>query len=261
MIYIESLHNDRIKKLVHWLNKPALRKRDQVFLVEGEREITRAIRSGYNLKDLFISKESELINVFPVKNPIICSKEVFAKLVIRRGTVKSLAVFLRPKNGLADLKLSKNPFLLIIDGIEKPGNIGALMRTANAAAVDAVVFSSLKCDPLSSHSIRNSLGGIFNTPWFESNSFDVQKFLINNNLKCYLMDPNGKDLSLDTDLGVPCAIVLGSEDKGLGESWGNNNFQKLKIPMNGIVDSLNVSVAGAVMLYEVLRQRRLKKVG
>ena len=70
------------------------------------------------------------------------------------------------------------------------------------------------------------------------------------------MDPNGKDLSLDTDLGVPCAIVLGSEDKGLGESWGNNNFQKLKIPMNGIVDSLNVSVAGAVMLYEVLRQRR-----
>ena len=73
MIYIESLHNDRIKKLVHWLNKPALRKRDQVFLVEGEREITRAIRSGYNLKDLFISKESELINVFPVKNPIILS--------------------------------------------------------------------------------------------------------------------------------------------------------------------------------------------
>jgi len=259
VIYIESLQNERIKKLVHWLNKPAMRKRDQVFLVEGEREITRAIRSGYHLKDLFVSEESELINIFKVNNPILCSKEVFAKLVIRDGTVKSLAVFLRPKNGLADLKLSKTPFLLIIDGIEKPGNIGALMRTANATAVDAVVFSSLKCDPLSSHSIRNSLGGIFNTPWFESNSSEVQKFLSNNNLKCYLMDPNGKDLSFDVDLEGPCAIVLGSEDKGLGESWENNNLQKLKIPMNGIVDSLNVSVAGAVMLYEVLRQRRSKK--
>jgi|TARA_B110000444_G_scaffold82782_1_gene78242 TrmH family RNA methyltransferase len=259
VIYIESLQNERIKKLVHWLNKPAMRKRDQIFLVEGEREISRAIRSGYDLKDLFISEESELTKAFKVNNPIMCSKEVFAKLVIRRGTVRSLAVFSRPNKGLADLKLSGNPFILILDGIEKPGNIGALMRTANAVAVDAVVFSSLKCDPLSSHSIRNSLGGIFNTPWFESNTSDVQNFLSNNNLKSYLMDPNGKDFSFDIDLDGPCAIVLGSEDQGLGESWKNNDLQKLKIPMNGIVDSLNVSVAGAVMLYEVLRQRRLPK--
>ena len=191
--------------------------------------------------------------------PINSSKEdrqVFKKLVVRSGTVKAIAVFRRPNRTLDNIQLPKKPVILILDGIEKPGNVGALMRTANAVSVDAVIFSSLKCDPLSPYSVRNSLGGIFNTPWFEANRIDVIKFVLESNLKCFLMDLNGADFNFEQNLNEAYAIVLGSEDDGISNEWSRIAAEKVKIPMDGIVDSLNVSVAGAIILYEFRRQRK-----
>ena len=255
MIFIESLQNDRIKRLVHWIKKSSLRKKDQIFLVEGEREIQRAIKSGCDLKELFLDEEYEKNIYFPKEKAFFCSKEIFKKIVVRNGTVKALAVFKRPYRNLDNIQLPKKPVVLILDGIEKPGNVGALMRTANAVSVDAVIFSSLKCDPLSPHSVRNSLGGIFNTPWFEAKREDAIKFVLESNLKCFLMDLDGADFNFDQDLSEAYAIVLGSEDEGINDEWSRVIAKKVKIPMNGIVDSLNVSVAGAIILYEFRRQR------
>lgn len=256
MIHIESLQNNKIKRLVHWIKKPSLRKKDQIFLVEGEREIQRAIKSGYNLNELFLDEENQKNINLPMEKAFFCSKEVFKKLVVRSGTVKAIAVFRRPNRTLDNIQLPKKPVILILDGIEKPGNVGALMRTANAVSVDAVIFSSLKCDPLSPYSVRNSLGGIFNTPWFEANRIDVIKFVLESNLKCFLMDLNGADFNFEQNLNEAYAIVLGSEDDGISNEWSRIAAEKVKIPMDGIVDSLNVSVAGAIILYEFRRQRK-----
>ena len=251
------MQNARIKKLIHWSKKPGTQKKDGICIVEGEREIMRAILSGWLIRDLFLCEESDLVSKLQEYSPILCSKDVFSRLVVRQGTIMSLAVFERPIQDLSNLDLPKNPLLLILDGLEKPGNVGALLRTANSVGVDAVIFSSLKCDPLGTNSIRNSMGGIFNTQWAQSNSSNVQKLLVDLEITPYLMHLSGAKSPFEMDFIGPSAIILGSEDKGLGPSWEKIKSHKLKIPMNGIVDSLNVSVAGAIILYEVLRQRSI----
>jgi len=160
---------------------------------------------------------------------------------------------------LSLLRLPASPLIVVLDGLEKPGNVGAIMRSANAVGADAVLFSQLECDPLSPQAIRNSLGGIFHCQTAMASREDCMAWLKANQITPVLMHLDGKSSHTSSDLSGSLAIVVGPEAEGLQSSWSESEAIKICIPMKGVVDSLNVSVSTAVVLFEALRQRDLMK--
>ncbi|HAG06111.1 MAG TPA: rRNA methyltransferase [Cryomorphaceae bacterium] len=254
-LVIESIQNPKVKQVLRWREKPASRRKEGLCLVEGAREVERALLSGWELTACFEREGVDFGHPGMRMRPLACQAEVFEKMVVRQRGVDVLGIFRTPQRTLADLTFPANPLILVLDGVEKPGNLGAILRTADAAGVDAVVLSSVQCDAYSPESIRNSLGGIFHVPLVDATRTEVQMWLDRNKIPVYQLHLQGSSSPYATDLTGSVAIVLGAEDTGLDGSWNMLPGGRLKLPMAGVVDSLNVSVTAGVILYEVLRQR------
>jgi len=263
---ITSTQNPRIKQAI-LLSKTRNRKRDKLFLIEGIREIRKAFEAGYRFKTVFycpviMNRESEeLLAKFPSDTEMIeVAKHVYEKIAYRDNKdgliIEAVTKYFKPE----ELRLSENPLLLVMETVEKPGNLGAILRTADAAGVDAVLICDSKTDIYHPNIIRSSLGCLFTTPVSVSTPYGIIEFLKKKNISIISAALQTEKEYTDIDLSKPVAIILGSEAEGLTEIWRTHADHIVKIPMAGMADSLNVSVSAGVLAFEALRQRSVKKI-
>ncbi len=259
---ITSIQNPRIKNLVR-LREGSHRKRQKRFLIEGFREIERAFQCGWPLEtvyfcdDLFKQEGSfDLLHAVEENGIEIVrlSENAFAKAAYRQGPDGLLAVGIQRDWSLEELPLGNTPLLVILEGIEKPGNLGAIFRTANAAGADAMVITGEGTDPFNPNTIRASQGAFFQLPFCCTDNGSAFVFLEQRKIQPVLTSPSATRNLWEADLRQPTAIVLGAEDTGLSGEW-MDNFSGYRLPMKGITDSLNVSSMAAVALFEATRQR------
>nr|WP_297307724.1 RNA methyltransferase [uncultured Flavobacterium sp.] len=262
MKYISSVQNEIIKNLVQLQEKSKIRKKTGTFLIEGRRELSLAALGGFAIETiLFCSdyiSETEVSAIFPTEsilNTIEISKEVYQKLAYRDTTEGVLAVAKTKTNRLEDLKLKDNPLVLIAESPEKPGNIGALLRTADAANIDAVIIANPKSDLYNPNVIRSSVGCVFTNSIAIGTSEEVIEFLKEKNISIYSAILQEAQPYYTQDFKQGTAIVVGTEATGLSEIWRTESTQNIIIPMEGAIDSMNVSVAAAIILFEAKRQR------
>jgi len=255
MLQLDSTQNPKVRQLIRYREKSALRRKDSVVLVEGVRELERAVAAGWNLRQTFWEPGTAQVPAWAQGRGqhFRCAAAVYDKLVLRENGAIAVGLLDQPTQRLEDLRLPSNPWILVVDGLEKPGNVGAILRTADAVGVDAVIFSSLDCDPYSPQSVRNSTGAVFHLPTASAPRESVQEWLRQQGVTPFALHLEGATPHHHIDWKQASAMVLGPEDRGLEASWAH--ALRVKIPMRGRVDSLNVSVAAAVVLYEGLRQR------
>ena len=257
---IESAQNPKIKSVVTLLEKSKERRETQLFVVEGVREVTMALAAQYTPHSIFYLPHfhPNPVEQFHLPPGVPCypvSTDVYHKVAYRESTEGIVAVFHQKSLNLHHIKLSKNPLILVTEAVEKPGNIGAMLRTADSAQVDAVLVCDPLCDLYNPNLIRASIGSLFTRQVVACSSASAVSWLQQNGLAVYaatLQDSAPYHLQNYT---AGCAIVVGSEAKGLTSVWRNPHCTAVKIPMRGSVDSLNVSVSAAIILFEALRQR------
>ncbi|MGA0333571.1 MAG: TrmH family RNA methyltransferase [Kiritimatiellia bacterium] len=260
---ITSPQNPKIKQLLK-LRKRRDRDAAQLFLIEGYRECLRALENEWPLMDLYYCRElwlgenePELLEVAKERgaNLYACSEKVFQKVAYRDRPDGLLAVAPQAHIGLEDLEIPDNPFYLVMVGIEKPGNLGTMLRSADGAGVDAVILSDSVTDIYNPNTVRASVGTLFSTPVVEVDYADCSAWLAEQGIPLLAMTPHAEKSLYETNLEGPVAVAVGSEMLGLDEKWLNRSEIKVSLPMAGIADSLNVSSAAAITLYEVCRQR------
>lgn len=261
---ISSPQNPLIKQLALLKEKSRERKKTGQFLIEGKRELSLAIKGGYKIEtllffpDLFSESEAKAMSNNGIEI-IEISKEVFQKLAHRDTTEGVIALVTSKIHTLDRLKLeSKNPLLLVAEAPEKPGNIGALLRTADAANVDAVIIANPKSDLYNPNIIRSSVGCVFTTEIGMASSEDVIAFLKTYNFNIFSAILQESEPYHSQDYTLPTAIVVGTEATGLTQEWRDAATQNISIPMQGVIDSMNVSVAAGILVFEAKRQRDFK---
>ena len=260
---ITSLQNARIKNLVKLRNRRP-RDRQSLFIAEGYRAISRGLESGvapeevYFCPDCFLGEnEIPLLEEAREKGATLfeLSKPAFEKVAYRDRPEGILGVFKQWSHALDDIPLSPTPFLLIVESIEKPGNLGTILRSADAAGVDAVIC----CDPITDlfnpNVIRSSTGVLFTMPTVMTTSEEAIRWLAKKGIRSVATTPHASALHTQTDLTGPLAVVMGSEQFGLSESWLEACSDQARIPMAGKADSLNVAMATLITLFEAVRQR------
>ena len=258
MKQITSSQNPFIKSLIQLQEKAKARKQSGTFLIEGKREIELAIKGKYQLETILFLPElvSEArIKKFKDSELIEISKEVYQKLAYRDTTEGILAVAKTKSLALSDLKLPENPLLLIMEAIEKPGNIGAVLRTCDAAKVDAVIIANPKTDLYNPNIVRSSVGCLFTNQIAIGTTEEVIAFLIKNNINFYSATLQNPTAYHTQNYIKPTALVVGTEATGLTQLWREKATQNIIIPMQGEIDSMNVSVAAAILIFEAKRQR------
>ncbi|MEZ4853414.1 TrmH family RNA methyltransferase [Flavobacterium sp.] len=258
---IESIQNSYIKLLVQLHEKSKARKQTQTFLIEGLREIELAIKGNYDIETILVYSEIfsiEKLKQLPIRNEVAyieISKDVYQKLAYRDTTEGILAVAKTKPLRLSDLKLSKNPLVLVAESVEKPGNLGALLRTADAANIDAVIIANPKTDLYNPNTIRSSVGCLFTRQIAVGTSEEVIAFLEAKNIAIYSATLQNSNAYYKENYTQATALVVGTEATGLTKIWRTKSTQNIIIPMQGVIDSMNVSVAAAVLLFEAKRQR------
>ncbi|WP_026708661.1 TrmH family RNA methyltransferase [Flavobacterium frigidarium] len=259
MKQISSVQNPFIKSLVLLQEKAKNRKQTGTFLIEGQREITLALKGGYILETVLfypeICTESEATKIAPNTALIEINKEVFQKLAYRDTTEGILAVAKTKSMQLNDLKLSKNPLILIAEAPEKPGNIGALLRTADAANLDAVIIANPKSDLYNPNIVRSSVGCLFTNQIASGTTEEIIAFLKEQDINFYCATLQNSTSYHTQNYTTPTALVVGTEATGLTQEWRDAATQNIIIPMQGEIDSMNVSVAAAILIFEAKRQR------
>jgi TrmH family RNA methyltransferase len=259
MKQITSSQNPFIKSLILLQDKAKARKQSSTFLIEGMREIELAIKGKYEIETILFLPElvSETqITKFKKQAEIIeISKEVYQKLAYRDTTEGILAVAKTKSLEITALKLPENPLILIMEAIEKPGNIGAVLRTCDAAKVDAVIIANPKTDLYNPNIVRSSVGCLFTNQIATGTTEEVIDFLIQNNINFYSATLQNSTSYHTQDFNTPTALVVGTEATGLTQLWREKATQNIIIPMQGEIDSMNVSVAAAILIYEAKRQR------
>lgn len=259
-LHITSLQNPRVKRLLNLQQKAAARKAEGVFVVEGQREVERAITSGYKPQEIWMIEGQEMQTVFNTFRQAIitCSPQVFNKISYREAAADLVAVFpIKPKV-LGDLSLPDNPLLVVVEDVEKPGNLGAILRTCNGLGANAVLVCNPATDIYNPNVIRNSLGAFFDIPVFVCSNEEAIEFLSERKIQAFSAYLEASIPYHLANLRQPTALVFGSEASGLTDIWVQNTSQNVIIPMHGVVDSLNVSVAVAIILAEAVRQRTQK---
>ena len=259
---ISSLQNPFIKQLVQLKEKSKLRKQPGLFIIEGKREVSLAIKANYTLEtlyyyaDLFSASEAAALEAYGI-DIIEISKPVYEKVAHRETTEGVIAVAKAKDLSLENLKLSsENPLILVAESPEKPGNIGALLRTADAANIDAVIIVNPLTDFYNPNIIRSSVGGVFTVPLATGSTKEVIAYLKRNNISIYSAILQ-ESVPYDTiDFRTPSALVIGTESTGLTEEWRNDSTAKIRIPMEGKLDSMNLSVASGILIFEAKRQRK-----
>jgi TrmH family RNA methyltransferase len=262
---ITSIQNPYIKNLLKLQEKARERKKQGLFIVEGKREITLAISANYEFDTILffpdLISEDEVLHLFNANvNRIEISKEVYHKLAYRGSTEGIISVAKAKNNSLENIQFkSKKPLILIAEGLEKPGNIGALLRTADAANVDAVLIANPKSDLYNSNIIRSSVGCVFTNQIATGTSEEIIAFLQEHNIDIYAATLQNSNEYYKENYIESSAIVVGTEATGLTEIWREAATQSVNIPMQGQIDSMNVSVSAAIILFEAKRQRKFKK--
>ena len=260
---LTSTQNPKIKHVALLQSKTGERRKSGEFVVEGVREIGHCMRHGYEVVSLFVCEDimqasddaSMLLSNLPEPLIYTVSKEVYEKMAYRGGTEGAIAVFRSQQKTLDDLRLSESPLIIVLESVEKPGNLGAVLRTADAAKADAVIV----CDPLTDlynpNLIRSSIGAIFTVPCVACSSEECIAYLKKHGIQILTAQLQDSELYYDTDMTVPTAIVMGTESTGLTDQWRQAADRHIRIPMLGSLDSLNVSVSTAILTFEAVRQR------
>lgn len=256
---IISLQNPKVKYIVKLREDKRQRQRDGVILVEGYDELTLALGSGLKPQTLLTAPElvSRPIDI-PNAEITTVSRAVFEKMSYRDNPDGWMGIFPTPKRSLDDLKLSASPLVIVAESVEKPGNLGAILRTADAAHVDAVIVCDPRVDLWNPNVIRASRGAVFAVPTVEAESSTALAWLRLRKMRVLAATPSAEELYTNINLSEPIAIAVGTEDEGLTDYWMQNADIKVKIPMLGTVNSLNVSIATALIVYESVRQRNSK---
>ena len=259
MKQITSIQNPFIKSLVQLQEKAKARKQTGTFLIEGKREIELALKGNYELETILyvpeLVGESFNGNLYKSLNQIEITKEVYQKLAYRDTTEGILGIAKTKSLQLSDLQLSKNPLILVVEAIEKPGNLGAMLRTADAANIDAVIIANPKTDLYNPNIIRSSVGCLFTNQIVSSSSEEAIAFLKSKNINIFSATLQNSTSYYSQNFKSPTALVVGTEATGLSQIWRDNATQNIIIPMQGEIDSMNVSVAAAILLFEAKRQR------
>lgn len=259
MKQITSIQNPIIKSLVLLQEKAKNRKQTATFIIEGKREIEIALKGGYEMETILfypeICSESEARKIAKTAELIEINKDVFQKLAYRDTTEGILAVAKAKSMQLADLVLSENPLILVAEAPEKPGNIGALLRTADAAHLDAVIIANPKSDLYNPNIIRSSVGCLFTNQVASGTTDEIIAFLKERKINIYCATLQNSTAYHTQDYTKPTALVVGTEATGLTEEWRKAATQNIIIPMQGEIDSMNVSVAAAILIFEAKRQR------
>lgn len=261
---IASIQNQFIKQLVQLKEKSRERKKTGLFLIEGQRELVLAIKGGYKITTLLyvpeLISENEIKKLVSNSTELIeISKDVFQKLAHRDTTEGVIAIATCKPHNVENIIFKKdNPLILVTEAPEKPGNIGAILRTADAANIDAVIIANPKSDLYNPNIIRSSVGCIFTNQIITGTTEEIIEFLKNNQINIYCAALQAS-VNYDTqDYTKPTAIVVGTEATGLSNDWLKNSAQNIIIPMQGQIDSMNVSVAAGIIIFEAKRQRNFK---
>ena len=258
---ITSPQNPLIKELFQLKEKSRARKQLGLFLIEGKRELSLAIKSSYQLEkllfvpDLFSEAEAKSMSRYGIEI-IEVSKQVYQKLAHRDSTEGVIAIAKTKSIQLEGLIFKdKNPLILVAEAPEKPGNIGALLRTADAANVDVVIITNPRTDLYNPNIIRSSVGTVFTNQITLAQTEEVIKFLNKYNFNIFCASLQSAVPYHSQDFTHPTAIVVGTEADGLSAEWTNAASQNIIIPMQGKIDSMNVSVAAGILIFEAKRQR------
>ncbi|MFL9830787.1 RNA methyltransferase [Flavobacterium sp. ST-87] len=259
MKQITSIQNPFIKSLVLLQEKAKNRRQTATFLIEGIREISLAVKGKYEIETILfypeICSQTEAKKLAPDAGLIEINKEVFQKLSYRDTTDGVLAVAKSKSLELSDLKLSENPLILVAEAPEKPGNIGALLRTADAANLDAVIIANPKSDLYNPNIVRSSVGCLFTNQIATASTAEIIAFLKEKNINFYCATLQNSTSYHTQDFTNPTALIVGTEATGLTQEWRDAATQNIIIPMQGEIDSMNVSVAAAILIFEAKRQR------
>jgi TrmH family RNA methyltransferase len=261
---ITSRQNERVKNAVS-LRNSRQRKRQQRFLIDGSREISRALAADIRCVEAFFCESlcdssggqnvlAELRTTAVELLPV--TAEVFAKLCFGDREDEGIVVVAEtPPWHLASLQLPTQPLLAVVEGLEKPGNLGAILRSADAAGIDAVIVADGRTDLFNPNVIRASLGTVFRSNVVEASTAETIASLRSQNVRPIAARPDASLEYSDADFRGSAAIVLGSEADGLSAAWQGADITPVRLPMHGLADSLNVSTTAAVLFYEALRQR------
>lgn len=267
---ISSVQNPRVKAAVR-LRQSAERKATGRFVFEGDREIARALDAGVRCLEAFFDPSAcqtpERRGLLSRLRQAGCetleaTSRVFEKLAFGERHEGIVVVAQTPQHGLAELKLPPRPLVAVLEAVEKPGNLGAVLRSADGAGVSAVIAADPRTDLFNHHTVRNSLGTVFSVPTTTATARETVDWLHAQGLQIVAarLDaaPGDTHDYTQVDLSQPTAIVLGSEAHGLSSAWHGTDVTPIRVPMRGVADSLNVSAAAAVLFYEALRQRTVR---
>ena len=259
MLHLSSAQNSQIKRAKALQARAKTRKAEKAFVIEGFKEIAHAINGGYHIETLFLKEGEEqypLINKIEGTETITVSSSLLEQICYRK-TSKAIAVAQAKEHGLDTFhQKSENPFILVAEAPEKPGNIGALLRTADAMGVDCFIIVDAKTDLYNPNVVRSSVGCVFSVPIITTTLTEAFNFFHQNNIQLYsaALTKIAKTYTA-FDFTGPTAIAVGTESEGLSPTWLAQKSTPIIIPMMGHNDSLNVSVAAGIILAEVQRQR------
>ncbi|MBQ7268653.1 MAG: RNA methyltransferase [Bacteroidales bacterium] len=261
---ISSAQNPSVKRLLALQEKSSLRRETGLFVVEGVREAERCIASGFVPETVYLCSEiardsaalRSSLAALPPGGLVEISPRVYEKVAYRGGTEGVIAVFRSRDLSLDSLVLPQNPLVLVLEGVEKPGNVGALLRSADAAGADAVLVCNPLTDIYNPNTVRASLGALFSLPVCCCRSNEAIAFLKERGIRILTAQLQDSNPYYGVDMTTGTALVVGSEAQGLGDAWRLAADAHILIPMSGIVDSLNVSASAAILLFEAVRQRQ-----
>ena len=256
--FISSLQNQRVKQVMLLQQKSSERRKTGLFVVEGVRELGHCMKAGYVVDSIYYcaSLFSDMSVLVGVEHVYEVTPQVYEKMAYRGSTEGLLAVVKAKAHGLDTLNLPENPLIMVLESVEKPGNLGTVLRSADAAGADAVIL----CDPLTDlynpNLIRASIGALFTVPTVAVGNKECIAFLKERGIKILTAQLQDSELYYDMDMTCGTAIVMGTEATGLTNEWRQAADAHIRIPMCGQLDSLNVSVSAAILLYEAVRQRK-----
>jgi TrmH family RNA methyltransferase len=260
---ITSPSNPRIRAAAH-LRERRERDRTGLTLVDGAREVLRALEAGVDVVEAFVAPglaerpDGPAIVDRLAAAGTVCvdvAEGALGRLAFGDRSEGVVAVIRTPPTGLDRLVVGEDALVVVAEGVEKPGNLGAILRSADGAGADALVVADPRTDPFNPNAIRASLGTIFSVPLAAATSVETLAWLSTRSIRPVAASVRAEAAYAEVDLRGPIAIVLGSEARGLSDTWGDPDVLAVRIPMHGVADSLNVSVAAAVLLYEARRQR------
>lgn len=258
---ITSLQNPKIKNIIK-LSKAKERREQNLFIIEGARELMLALSANYKVETVFICPElftktdyPDVLNNIDSDCKIEITQAVFEKTAYREGSDGLIALVRPQRHDLNNLKLPEKPFIIILEAVEKPGNLGAILRTADAAKADAVIICDPATDIYNPNTIRSSIGCLFTVPIAICSSQQALDYLRKKDIKIFAAELQAAQWYHETDFTQSTAIIMGTEADGLTDFWLNNADARIKIPMRGKIDSLNVSVSTAILTFEAMRQR------